>query len=52
MVGMIEGFRWAVLGGSPITSTSMLVSCSAIVVVLVLGMLYFRRVEGSLAEIV
>jgi lipopolysaccharide transport system permease protein len=51
MAGVIEGFRWALLGtGSP--SVMILVSVGAVVVLLVSGMFYFRRMEQYYSDIV
>ena len=44
MAGVIEGFRWALLGsGAP--SAMVLVSVGMVIVLLVSGMFYFRRME-------
>jgi len=51
MVGVVEGFRWALLGTEP-PGTMIAVSATVAVVVLVLGALYFRRVEEYFADIV
>lgn len=51
MAGAVEGFRWALLGTPPPTAL-IGVSAFAAVVVLVTGLLYFRRVEETLADIV
>jgi lipopolysaccharide transport system permease protein len=51
MVGVVEGFRWALLGTSPpgpMIALSALVS----VAVLVTGALYFRRLERTFADVV
>jgi len=51
MAGVIEGFRWALLGnGAP--STMVLVSVGMVVLLLVSGMFYFRRMEQYYADIV
>ncbi len=51
MAGVIEGFRWALLGtGTP--SAMVLVSVGMVVVLLVSGMFYFRRMEQYYADIV
>ncbi|MFA6333577.1 MAG: ABC transporter permease [Methanoregula sp.] len=51
MTGVIEGFRWALLGtGAP--STMVLVSVGMVIVLLVSGMFYFRRMEQYYADIV
>ena len=47
MAGVIEGFRWALLGtGAP--SAMVLVSVGMVIVLLVSGMFYFRRMEQVL----
>jgi len=51
MTGVIEGFRWALLGtGAP--SAMVLVSVGMVIVLLVSGMFYFRRMEQYYADIV
>ena len=53
MVGVIEGFRWALLGqGQPPPVTAVAVSTVVTVVVLVLGLAYFRRVERTFADVI
>jgi lipopolysaccharide transport system permease protein len=52
MVGVVEGFRWALLG-KPVLSGSMLaISVITAFVLLVTGALYFRRMERTFADIV
>jgi lipopolysaccharide transport system permease protein len=51
MVGVVEGFRWAILGGeSP--SAMVGIAAAATSVFLVGGLLYFRRVERTFADVV
>jgi lipopolysaccharide transport system permease protein len=51
MTGVIEGFRWALLGsGAP--SAMVLVSVGMVIVLLVSGMFYFKRMEQYYADIV
>ena len=52
MVGVVEGFRWALLGAGTAPGPIMLVSCIAAVVVLVGGALYFRRMERTFADVI
>ena len=53
MVGVIEGFRWAILGGeSPLHMVSIALSCVLSTAFLLLGVLYFRRLERSFADVV
>jgi lipopolysaccharide transport system permease protein len=51
-VGLIEGFRWSVLGGVPITVTMMASMLSGLVASLVIGMAVFQRIERGFADIV
>ena len=52
MVGVVEGFRWALLGTD--TSPGPMVAVSSIVALLMLisGMFYFRRMERNFADMV
>ena len=51
MAGVIEGFRWTLLGaGAP--SAMVLVSVGMVILLLVSGMFYFRRMEQYYADIV
>ncbi len=51
MTGVIEGFRWALLGnGTP--SAMVLVSVVMVLIILISGMFYFRRMEQYYADIV
>ena len=51
MVGVIEGFRWALLGTNP---PSALVAVSAVIVMalLISGAYYFKRMEKTFADVV
>ncbi|MBN8639994.1 MAG: ABC transporter permease [Anaerolineae bacterium] len=51
MVGVIEGFRWALLGATP-PGALLGLSAVAAVVLLVTGALYFRRMEKNFADVV
>lgn len=52
MVGVIEGFRWSLLGtGSP-DWNMMAVSFSVVFVLLIGGLYYFRRTEDTFADII
>jgi len=52
MAGVVEGFRWALLGKSGGTETLMIVSVAAVIVLLFGGLVYFRRMERTFADIV
>jgi lipopolysaccharide transport system permease protein len=51
MVGIIEGFRWAILGMQP-PSYTIIGSVVIIMVLLVSGAFYFRRRERTFADVV
>jgi lipopolysaccharide transport system permease protein len=51
MTGVANGFRWALVGGAS-PDVLVFVSAAATAVVLVTGLLYFRRVERSFADII
>jgi lipopolysaccharide transport system permease protein len=51
MAGVIEGFRWALLG-TEIPGSMIFVSVGVVVVLLVSGRFYFRRMEQYYADIV
>ena len=52
MAGVVDGFRWALLGGVPPETQYVLLSAASALVVLAAGVLYFRRTERSFADIV
>lgn len=52
MVGVVEGFRWALLGTSGWAGMSVLMSVGVVAVLLVSGLFYFRRMERTFADIV
>jgi lipopolysaccharide transport system permease protein len=49
MVGVIQGFRWALVGG-PSPGVMTLVSAGVVTVALLTGAAYFRRLEGTFAD--
>jgi lipopolysaccharide transport system permease protein len=52
MVGVIEGFRWAILGKASPDIQPLLVSTVAVLLVLSTGLLYFRHTERTFADVV
>ena len=53
MVGVIDGFRWAILRGeNAIHFPAFSVSLAVVAVLLVSGVLYFRRTEKTFADII
>lgn len=52
MVGVIEGFRWALLGTETLSGTSIAVGVLVALGLLVSGLWYFRRMEKTFADVV
>lgn len=52
MVGVVEGFRWALLGTDTSPGNIIVVSSVVAVLVLVSGAYYFRRMEKTFADVV
>jgi lipopolysaccharide transport system permease protein len=51
MVGVIEGFRWALLG-TAMPRGILFVSIGVVAIILISGMFYFRRMEQYYADVV
>jgi lipopolysaccharide transport system permease protein len=53
MVGVIDGFRWSILGGEHQLFWPGLATCvTGVILLLVTGVLYFRRTERTFADII
>jgi len=53
MVGVIDGFRWAILGGEvKLYWPGFLLSVALVVLVLATGIWYFRRMERKFADVI
>ena len=52
MVGVVEGFRWALLGANTAPGPIIIVSSFAAVGLLISGAFYFRRMERTFADVV
>ena len=52
MAGVVEGFRWALLGTNTAPGAMVLVSALAAAAILVSGAYYFRRMEKTFADVV
>jgi len=53
MVGVIEGFRWAILGGNTqLYWPGFLLSLFLVVVILATGVVYFRKAEKTFADVI
>jgi lipopolysaccharide transport system permease protein len=52
MAGVIEGFRWALLGTNTAPGPLIAVSSVAAIIILVTGLFYFRRTEKTFADVI
>ena len=52
MAGVVEGFRWALLGTARAPGPWLLVSVAMVGALLVSGLYYFRRMERTFADVV
>lgn len=53
MVGVIDGFRWAILGGGTVLYwPGLSLSIVLVMVLLVTGVVYFRRTEKTFADVI
>ncbi|CAG1012629.1 Teichoic acid translocation permease protein TagG [Anaerolineales bacterium] len=51
MTGVVEGFRWALLGSGNI-DRMVWVSTAIIILILISGLAYFRRMEATFADVI
>jgi lipopolysaccharide transport system permease protein len=52
MAGVVDGFRSAVLGKAQSPGEMLWVSIAAVMILLVAGLVYFRRMESTFADVV
>lgn len=52
MAGVVEGFRWALLGSGTAPGPMVAMSALAAVTILISGAFYFRRMERMFADLV
>jgi lipopolysaccharide transport system permease protein len=52
MAGVIEGFRWSLTGTGDPPSRMLLVSAAVVVAIVVTGMMYFQKMETTIADVV
>ena len=52
MTGVVEGFRWALLGSNTAPGPTILISTVVSVLILIGGAFYFRRMERTFADVV
>jgi lipopolysaccharide transport system permease protein len=52
MVGVIEGFRWSLTGAGNPPGRMLMASSTVVLVVLVGGLMYFQKMETTIADVV
>lgn len=52
MAGVVQGFRWAILGVGQPPSAFLAASIAVALIILISGVMYFRRMEQTFADIV
>jgi lipopolysaccharide transport system permease protein len=52
MAGVVQGFRWAILGVGEPPSGLIILSILMAIFLLISGMLYFKRMERTFADVV
>jgi lipopolysaccharide transport system permease protein len=52
MVGVVEGFRWALLGRATADLRAVFASLVIVLAVLVTGLIYFRQTEQTFADVI
>ena len=52
MVGVVDGFRWGFLGQTPPSAWPLVTSLIMVILTLVGGLYYFRRVEQTVADVI
>jgi lipopolysaccharide transport system permease protein len=52
MVGVVDGFRWALLGQAGVSTGNVAMSVLVVAVLLVSGLFYFQRTERTFADLI
>jgi lipopolysaccharide transport system permease protein len=52
MASVVEGFRWTVLGAPPPSASVVTVSAASTIIIVLSGLVYFRYVEDSFADVI
>lgn len=52
MTGVVEAFRWSLFGATAFPGTLLIVSTATVSAVLIGGVLYFRKMEQSFADVI
>ena len=52
LVGVIDGFRWCILGEDNVNWNSLLISCFLTIIILFFSIRYFRKMEKTFADFI
>jgi len=52
VAGVIDGFRWCILGTAMPNWTSIIISTGSVFVIFAGGLLYFRKMERTFADVI
>jgi lipopolysaccharide transport system permease protein len=52
MVGVSDGFRWAILGAQDIYWPGFWISVAGVILIIISGIWYFRRTERTFADVI
>jgi lipopolysaccharide transport system permease protein len=52
MAGVVEGFRWALTGNGQAPGVLVLVSAASVLLLFIGGVIYFQKMEGTIADMV
>jgi lipopolysaccharide transport system permease protein len=52
MVGVIDGFRWTIMGEKNVYWPGLYISAAAVIFIIVTGIWYFRRTERTFADVI
>ena len=52
MVGIIDAFRWSIIGTTPFPTMSLTISAVAVSVLVATGLIYFRKTERAFADVI
>jgi lipopolysaccharide transport system permease protein len=52
MVGVIDGFRWSIIGGAELYLPGLFVSIALVALLLTSGIWYFRKTERTFADVI
>jgi lipopolysaccharide transport system permease protein len=50
MAGVVNGFRWAILGTPTGPGPDLIISTAVAITLLISGLVYFRRMEKTFAD--